>query len=145
MHLGLPTRFHLHQLIQQGPAAAVQLGTDHLRSDPDRCIHLSNATANIELLYQLGPPANLHPVNVMRRSDESTVPPQRVVTQLDYAKIGPDFGPNAQDLPEKVWPWAFRHGLCEEQRHRGRRPRHPCVAMHEEVRICLCRQPAPER
>jgi hypothetical protein len=81
----------------------------------------------------------------MRRSDESTVSPQRVVTQLDYAKIGPDFGPNAQDLPEKVWPWAFRHGLCEEQRHRGRRPRHPGVAMHEEVRICLCRQPAPER
>jgi hypothetical protein len=38
----------------------------------------------------------------MRRSDESTVSPQRVVTQLDYAKVGPDFWPNAQDLPEEV-------------------------------------------
>jgi hypothetical protein len=58
-------RLHLCQSVQQGPTAAVQPGADELRSDPDRCIHLPSATASLELLYQLRPPADLQPVNVM--------------------------------------------------------------------------------
>ena len=49
-----------------GLTAAAQLGADQLRSDPDRGIHLPSATASLELLYQLRPPADLQPVNVMR-------------------------------------------------------------------------------